>query len=155
MDKTQDTDAFWNEAIKSGATAGDEYWVRRIGGDPETVNIILDLILGGEKCGTFGVQLLQERQPEITPTLGGSAVLVDFDGTPHAVIKTTSLTPVAYKDITEEHLAVEGPGARKLEVWQGIHWPYWTRLLEPHGLEPHENMIVMVEHFDLVYPTPD
>jgi uncharacterized protein YhfF len=59
-----------------------------------------------------------------------------------------SAAPLAYN-------AVEGPGARKLEVWQGIHWPYWTRLLEPHGLEPHEDMIIMVEHFDLVYPTPD
>ena len=96
--------------------------------------------------------LLQERNPAITPTLGGVAVLVDSDGVPHAAIKTTKLTPVAYKDITEEHISVEGPGARKLDVWQNIHWPYWTRLLEPYGLEPSEDMIVMVEHFDLVYP---
>jgi uncharacterized protein YhfF len=155
MEKTQATDTFWDDVKTSGADSGDDYWVRRIGGDPDSVDIILDLILKGEKCGTFGVKMLQERQPEITPTLGGVAVLVDFDGMPRAAIKTTQLTPVAYKDITEAHIAVEGPGARKLEVWQGIHWPYWTRLLEPHGLTPSEDMTVMVEHFDLVYPKSD
>ena len=77
---------------------------------------------------------------------------MDIDGAPHAAIRTDKLTPVAYKDITEDHLTVEGPGARKLEVWQNIHWPYWTSLLEPCGLEPSEDMIVMVEHFELLYP---
>lgn len=152
MDKTPGTDAFWSAAKAAGASLGDDYWVRRIGGNRETVDIILDLVLKGDKCGTFGVRLLQERQPEITPTLGGDAVLVDMDGKPHGIIKTTQLTPVPYKDITEEHLGVEGPGARKLDVWQNIHWPYWTSLLEKHDLEPSEDMIIVVEHFDLMYP---
>ena len=152
MDKTDATNTFFQTAKESGADVGDDYWVRRIGGDPETVNIIIGLILKGDKCGTFGVKMLQERNPAITPSLGGVAVLVDCDGAPHAAIRTDTLTPVAYKDITEEHLTVEGPGARKLEVWQNIHWPYWTSLLKPYGLEPSEDMIIMVEHFDLLYP---
>jgi uncharacterized protein YhfF len=154
MEKTDQTDAFWQNVISKVTGGVDDYWVRRIGGDPETVNIILGLILKGEKTGTFGVKILQERQPEITPTLNGTAVLVDIGGTPHAAVTTTQLTPVAYKDISEEHhLGVEGPGARKLDVWQSIHWPYWTRLLEPHGLTPREDMTIMVEHFELIYPT--
>ncbi len=157
MDKSDATDSFWTKAKKSGADVGDDYWVRRIGGDAETVNIIIGLILEREKCGTFGIKMLQDRNPAITPSLGSVAVLVDMDGKPHAAIKTTTITSVAYKDITEDHISVEGPVARKLEVWQNIHWPYWTRLLEPYGLEPYGlepngDMIVMVEHFDVVYP---
>lgn len=151
MEKTKETDAFWNAAKAAGVPLGDDYWVRRIGGNKETVDIILDLVLRGEKRGTFGVKLLQDRQPEITPSLGGEAVMVDMDGQPHGILKTKQLTPVPYKNISEEHLVIEGPGARKLEVWQDIHWPYWTSLLARHDLEPSQDMIIVVEHFDLVY----
>lgn len=152
MEKTSATDAFWEAAKAADASLGDDYWVRRIGGNRETVDIILDLVLRGEKRGTFGVKLLQERQPEITPNLGGYAILMDMDDAPQAIVKTTQLTPVPYKDITEDHLVVEGPGARKLDVWQDIHWPYWTSLLAKHDLKPSQDMVIVVEHFDRVYP---
>lgn len=152
MEKSAATEAYWNAAKEAGASLEDDYWVRRIGGNKETVDIILDLVLRGEKRGTFGVKLLQERQPEITPILSGEAVMVDMEGKPHGILKTTKLTPVPYQDIAEEHLLIEGPGARKLEIWQDIHWPYWTSLLAQHDLEPSQDMIIVVEHFDLLYP---
>jgi uncharacterized protein YhfF len=153
VDKTDATDAFWQRAKDAGANIGEDYYVRRIGGDPETTAIITDLVVKGLKRGTFGLQWLQERQPELRPDMDKDAMLINHDGVPQAIVKTTGLTPVPYGEITEEHLKVEGPGARELKRWQEIHWPYWTRLLEPHGLEPTQDMLVMVEHFDLVYPT--
>lgn len=152
MEKTTATEAFWSEAKGAGITLGDDYWVRRMGGNRETVDIIIDLVLKRDKTGTFGVQLLQEQDPSIAPTLGMDSVMIDMDGTPRGILKTTQLTPVPYRDITEDHLGVEGPGARKLKVWQDIHWPYWSATLEQKGLTPSEDMIIVVEHFDLVYP---
>lgn len=152
MEKTDKTDAFWDSAKASGVSVGDDYWVRRIGANKETVDNILKLVLDGEKCGTFGLKDLLDRQSGPGPVVGRDAVVIDMDGESHAIVKTTKLTPMAYQDIKEEHLAIEGPGARKLERWQDIHWPYWTNLLKPHGIEPSQDMIVMVEHFDLIYP---
>ena len=136
----------------AGHVPGDEYWVRRIGANQFIVDSILSLVLDGEKCGTFGLKWLHERQPETTPILDGYAVLVDMDEAPQAIIKTTQIKPVAYKDITEKHLVIEGPGARALERWREIHWPYWQGLLKPYDLEPTQEMLVMVEHFNLVVP---
>lgn len=154
MEKTAATEAFWNAAKAAGADLGDTYWVRRMGGNQETVDIIINLVLKGDKRGTFGVKVLQDRQPEIKPTIGMDSIMVDMDGKPHGVLKTTQLTPVPYQEITEDHLVVEGPGARNLKVWQDIHWPYWASTLEQQGLEPSEDMVIVVEHFDLVYPQP-
>jgi len=151
MEKTAATDAYWNAAKASSASIGEDYWVRRIGANKPVVDNILALVLSGEKCGTFGLKHLLDRQPGNGPTMGGEAVVVDMDGVPHAIVRTLQLTPVAYKDITEDHLTIEGPGARQLDRWQEIHWPYWSALLEPHGLEPSADMIVMVEHFELIY----
>jgi uncharacterized protein YhfF len=153
MEKSAATEAFWTIAKRSAAAAvGDDYWVRRLGNTQQTVDSILALVLKGQKHGTFGLKWLHDRDPALSPVLGGMAIMVDMDGTPHAIIKTTQATPVAYKDITEDHLSIEGPGARQLSRWQEIHWPYWQTLLAPHNLEPSEDMLVMVEHFDLVYP---
>lgn len=152
MGKTDSTEKFWQAAKQSNVDLGDDYWVRRIGANKPTVDSILKLVLDGEKCGTFGLRWIQDRQPENTPKVGSDAVVVDMDDVPHAVVRTTRLTEVAYQDITEEHLVIEGPGARKLDRWQDIHWPYWTVLLKPYDLEPSEDMPVMVERFDLMYP---
>lgn len=151
MEKTVATDAYWNDAKTSGASIGKDYWVRRIGANKPIVDNILALVLSGEKCGTFGLKLLLDRQPGSAPTMGGEAVIVDMDGVPHGIVRTSKLTPVAYKDITEGHLTIEGPGARQLDRWQEIHWPYWSALLEQHDLEPSDDMMVMVEHFELIY----
>ena len=151
MEKTAETDAYWNEAKASGTWIGEVYWVRRIGANKPIVDSILDLILSGEKCGTFGLKLLLDRQPGSFPTMGGEAVIVDMDGVPHGIVRTSKLTPVAYKDITEDYLTIEGPGARQLDRWQEIHWPYWSALLDRHDLDPSDDMVVMVEHFELVY----
>ncbi len=151
MDHTAITDAFWGRVKDINSDVGDDYRVRRASGDPKFAPIIMDLILTEKKCGLFGLKHLQDRQPEQVPVMGGVMVLVDFDGTPRGAVQTVKITPVPYKDINDEHLAVEGPGARQIDVWQKIHWPYWTQMLEPFGLEPSEDMIVVVEQFKLIY----
>lgn len=150
MEKTDLTDAFWADVQKAVPNLPDDYRVRRASGNPKFAKIIMDLILTEKKRGLFGLKDLQDRQPEQVPVMGGVMVLVDYDGIPQGAVQTVKITPVAYKDINDEHLAVEGPDARKLEVWQKIHWPYWTQMLEPYGIEPSEDMIVVVEEFKLI-----
>lgn len=155
IEKTAATEAFWSRLKQAvpdaGPDAGDEYRARYASGNPKFAEIIMDLILTEQKRGLFGLDLLQKAQPELAPTLGGVMMLVDYDGKPRGAVKTTDITPVPYKDITEDHLAVEGPDARTLSVWQKIHWPYWTQMLEPLGLKPSEDMIVIIEQFKLIY----
>jgi uncharacterized protein YhfF len=153
MEKTDLTQAFWADVRKAVPDLPDNYRVRRASGNPEFAEIIMDLILTEKKRGLFGLKLLQDRQPEQVPTLGGVMVLVDFEGIPRGAVQTVKITPAPYKDINDEDLAVEGPEARQLDVWQNIHWPYWTTMLEPHGLSPSEDMIVVVEQFKLIYST--
>lgn len=155
MEKTDVTDAFWQDVKAAVPDAGETYGVRRLGANQRMAEIIYDLVKSGEKTGTFGLKMMHDRDPANTPSEGSTTVFVDFDGQPHAAVRVLSLTPTAYKDITEDHLVVEGPGARKLKTWQEIHWPHWTNLLAPHGLEPREDMTVMVERFELLYPPLD
>lgn len=151
MEKTDKTEAFWAEVKQAVPDAPQDYRVRQASGNPKFAKIIMDLIQTEQKRGLFGLKELQERDPDQAPTLGGGMVLVDIDENPCCAVKTVKITPVPYKDVNDEHLAVEGPAARDLKVWQKIHWPYWTEMLGHHGLSPSEDMIVVVEEFKLIY----
>lgn len=152
MEKTDQTDAFWREVKATVPGVDDTYRIRRLGSTQEMSEALYDLIKNRDKTGTFGLKLLHDRDPANAPAVGSCTVFIDFEMKPHIAVKVMSLKPTAYEDITEDHLTVEGPGARVLKTWQDIHWPYWTKLLKPLGLEPSQDMIVMVEQFDLVFP---
>ena len=145
---------FWAEAqnhLPSDAVTQTPH-LRSIGSTKEVSDMILGVILAGEKTGTFSLPWVHVRQPEARPEIYGLSILTDFGGAPRALLRTMSLTIVPYRDIDASHTACEGKGARDLAVWRKIHWPYWASMLKPYGLEPSEDMPVCVERFALLYP---
>ena len=54
--------------------------------------------------------------------------------------------------INHEHVQVEGPNARKVEVWRGIHWDYFGNIMRSMGREPSMQMPVIFHRFELLYP---
>jgi uncharacterized protein YhfF len=150
MEKTLQTDAFWESNAPTTNGMSPNYSVRRIGGNVKTTNIILELIVGGHKTGTFGLKWLQDIKRQPAFSVGCYSVLVDINNFPNAIIQTTQIAIINYCDITEEHLLIEGPNARTLGVWKDIHWPYWSGLLEEASLAPSLTMPIVVETFALV-----
>lgn len=150
MEKTEQTDAFWESKNLIRGPANPIYSVRRIGGNNKTVNIILELIKTRQKTGTFGLKWLQDIKKQPAFEVGQYSVLVDMNHHPDALIRTTEINTINYCDISEDHLLIEGPNARTLEIWQDIHWPFWTDLLEQAKLVPSLAMPIVVEKFELV-----
>ncbi len=153
MEKSDQTEAFWQKVKEVDPDAGDDYRVRSLGADQDMAEMLFDLIKTGNKSGTFGLKMLHDLDPVNAPTVGRVTIMVDFHGKPHLAVKVVEVTPVAYKDITDDHVSVDGPTMRTVEAWKGVHWPFWTALLTKHGLTPSEDMIVEVERFEQIYPT--
>jgi uncharacterized protein YhfF len=145
---------FWEGARKQLPPDAPEQnpHLRSIGSSKEVSDMILSVILAGEKTGTFSLPWVHVRQPEARPEIFGLSILTDFGGAPRALLRTMSLTIVPYRDIDASHTACEGKGARDLGVWRKIHWPYWAAMLKPYGLTPTEDMPVCVERFALLCP---
>ena len=144
MEKTEQTDAVWQKVIEANPDAGEDYRVRSLGADQAMAEMLFDLIKTGQKSGTFGLKMMHDLDPANAPTVGRVTIMVDFNGKPHLAVKVVEVTPVAYKDITDDHVAVDGPTMRTVDAWKGIHWPFWTELLAKNGMEPSEDMIVEV-----------
>ena len=154
MEKTEQTDAFFEKVKEAYPDAGDNYRVRSLGADQAMAEMLFDLIKTGNKSGTFGLKMLHDLDPANAPKVDQITVIVDFHGKPHLAVKVVEVTPVAYKDVTDDHVAVDGPTMRTVEAWKGVHWPFWTDLLAKHGMEASEDMIVEVERFEQIYPAP-
>ncbi len=145
---------FW-EAARSALpeeTAGKAYRTRSFGNDEAISKVILDLILTGKKTGTFAVDWEYEYRGEPRPTSGDLYVVTDHAGVPRALLRITMTERVAFKDIDERHVQCEGPALRSVEPWRKLHWDYWSRTLRAIGREPAEDMPVLYQAFELLYP---
>jgi uncharacterized protein YhfF len=147
-------DAFWRTVREARPEAGlpDQYQVRWIGLDDETTGQIFELIAAGDKNGTFTLPWIIERTDQADPVAGDCIVLIAFDGTPTQCVRLTQIDRVPFGEITAEHTAIDGSPVRALDVWKPLHTQYWNALLEPWSLNVSDDMPVLVEAFELIYP---
>ena len=145
-------EAFWAACAEKtpDMSVDDFYRVRHFGRDAAMSDLLVGLILNGEKTGLFSAAWLTEGDRNATPLTGDYVVLTRFDGTPAAVWRTTSVKTLPFNEVTEEDTQLESPGARPLDVWRQIHWNGWARALEAKGKEPSEDMPITAERFELV-----
>ena len=145
---------FWARAKRqlAGTELPDEYQVRWIGLDLDTTRQVLELIVAGDKTGTFTLPWFVEHTDQPTPAVGDVIILVDFDGHPRLLVKLTHIEPVPFGEITAEHTRIDGTPVRDLAVWIPLHTQYWNRMLEPLGLRVGAEMPVWVEKFELLTP---
>ena len=158
MPAAQPTDAqrqsFLAAAAKAvpGLDAETSQRIRCIGWDQATSETIAQLVVDGEKVGTFSLPWLHAAHPDQKPEIGEFIIQTTYDGVPKALLQTVALELVTFKDIDASYTALDGPGVRDLEVWRGVHTKHWNGLLEPHGKNVAADMPVVVERFVCVYP---
>ena len=142
---------FWNSCREriSNPPADGFYRVRNFGDDPATADLLLNLIVTGEKTVTFPTPWLYEGDRNATPVVGGYSVVTDSAGKPRALLRATSVKTLPFNEVTEADTRLEGPGARPLAAWRQIHWTAYSTRLSPGGKQPAEDMPVTVERFEV------
>ena len=88
------------------------------------------------------------------PRPGDLSILLDADGHPRALIRTTRVDIVPFRDVTEEFAALEGEDDRSLVSWRREHERYFRRVLDGTGVEFDEDLTVALERFEVLYPKP-
>lgn len=145
--------AFLGDAARArpdvSASAG--YQVRWIGVDRASTHRIFELIRCGDKTGTFTLPWIMERTGQAQPVQGRLLVLIDMDGTPTLLVRTTSVRLAIFGRVTAEDTAVDGSPVRDPAVWIPLHTRYWNALLRPFDLAVSDDMPFWIEAFDLVY----
>ncbi|WP_307864845.1 ASCH domain-containing protein [Myceligenerans salitolerans] len=121
------------------------------GDKPEIADELLDLVLAGTKTATTSPAWEYEDAGEPVPQVGELSILLDGERQPRALIRTTSVETVPFDEVDEETAAAEGEDDRTLDSWRTEHEKYFRRNL-PEGREFADDMPLVVERFELLYP---
>ena len=143
-------EAFWRTfADTTGVDATYEAWA--FGGDdtPALATELGSLVRDGPKRATTGMLADYEREGEALPQVGAYSVILDGAGEPVCIIRTTRVEIVAFGEVDEEFAWVEGEGDRSLEYWREAH----VRFFEDEGTSVSDADLVVLERFELVWPT--
>lgn len=92
-----------------------------------------------------------EKNNESFPTVGDIAIVTNWDEEPKAIITTTKVEIVKFKDITAEYACTEGEGDKSLDYWKKVHWEYYRNEMEDFGEYPDEEMKIVCEYFETIW----
>lgn len=151
---TQEVAVFVEQARRVlPAHALDRFKVRTFAGSDELGDVLIDLVATGQKTGTFSLQVEFEGRESEAPRVGDVYVVTRHDGAPKLVFRVDEVELVPFGQISERHLAVEGPKMKgNVQGWRDVHWNLWAPKLRSMGREPSMDMIVIFHHFTLLYP---
>lgn len=110
-----------------------------------------ELVVQGVKRATSTSLWWYETHQHSLPVIGDLYIITNWEGNAKAIIETTKVTPVKYKDITEEYAAIEGEGDKTLAYWKKVHWAYYTREMQEKGAQPSMDMTIVCEQFKTVW----
>lgn len=122
------------------------------GDNPRLADELLALVLAGEKTGTSTAvaELTAAGEPE--PQVGELSIVLDGAGHPRALIRTTQVRRARFGDVDEAFAASEGEDDRTLASWRREHERYWRRVLAGTGVEVDDDLDVLLETFEVLYP---
>ena len=134
----------WNA---SGIQAEYEAWA--FGDDPDT---LAELVRTGVKTATASAYPFYELEGEDLPKAGEYSVILNTKDEAVCIIRTTKVYVTPYREVTAEQAWKEGEGDRSLNYWRWVHEAFFRKELEAVGLGFTENMGVVCEEFEVIYP---
>ena len=131
----------------SGIEAEYEAWA--FGDDPDT---LAELVRTGVKTATASAYPFYELEGEELPKAGEYSVILDTKDEAVCIIRTTKVYVTPYCEVTAEQAWEEGEGDRSLDYWRKVHEAFFRKELEAVNLPFTEDMGVVCEEFEVVYP---
>ena len=146
-------ESFWAEFVAAtGIDGPHQAWAFGDPSLPELSTKLAHLVRDGPKRATAGLASDYDDE-EPMPEPGDLNVILDGDGSPVCVIRTTEVTVRRFGDVDEAFAWDEGEGDRTLTWWRAGH----LRFFEKIGESVEDDTMMMLERFELLWPlsTPD
>ena len=141
----------WEEYCKSNPECcGMEYDAWSYG--TETEDELAALTLYGLKTATSSAFPMYIYENIDLPKEGEYSVILDSQENAVCIIKTTEVKVIPYHHVESMHAFKEGEGDRSLNHWRVEHQRFFTEELERVGQVFTEDMLVVCEEFQVVYP---
>jgi uncharacterized protein YhfF len=91
------------------------------------------------------------HEGEPMPQVGHLQVVTDWHGNPVCIVEISSVSISKYCDVSAEFAAEEGEGDKSLQWWREAHWDFFSKECAELGIEPTQEMMLVLERFKVVY----
>lgn len=144
-----EVERFWRRFVAAtGIDGAHTAW--GFGSDPEMATELGALVRDGPKRATASLRSAYDAG-EPMPAPGDLGVILDGDGRPLCVVRTTAVEVRAFGDVDEEFAWTEGEGDRSLAFWRDAH----IRFFAAGGVPVDDSTPVVLERFELVWDGRD
>ena len=133
--------------LASGLAGEYEAWAFGVDADE-----LAELVRTGVKTATASAHPLYEVDGEGLPRAGEYSVILDSREEAVCIIRTEKVYVTPYRKVTAEQAWKEGEGDRSLAYWRQVHEAFFKQEMENAGLAFTEDMGVVCEEFEVVYP---
>ena len=138
----------WNQYKEINPLAGPEPEAWAFGAAPD---LLAELVAKGVKTATASAYDEYVQYEEELPKVGDLDMVLDGQGQAVAIIETTKVTVIPFRDVSADHAYKEGEGDRSLTYWRQVHEELFTKWLADIGLTFSPESKVVLEEFQLVY----
>lgn len=141
---------FWDAVRPEGVTTTrPDAWA--FGATALMAEELLALVLAGVKTATAGALWDYEAEGDPLPREGQLNIVLDGAGVPRALVRTTTVSVVAFHEVDAEHAWCEGEGDRSLADWREGHERFFTdHALHDRGFAG--DMPIVLERLELIHP---
>ena len=153
IDKTVSN--MWGDFIKSNPESADEEipesWFFH--NNEKDADRLAGLTLQGKKQASSGLYYWYEQADADLPKVGTKHIVTDFKGKAKAIIEIIRVDTVPFKEITKEYAELDmGTNKEPLEKWKEALWEFFSNAMIENGQKPSEDMLVVCEWFDTIWP---
>ena len=143
-----DVEAFWRRFVAATGIDG-LHTAWGFGSSPEQATELGLLVRDGPKRAT--ASLVSDYDDEPMPVPGDLGVVLDGEGEPLCVVRTTGVEVRAFGEVDEEFAWTEGEGDRSLAYWRNAHIRFFVGV----GTPVDEETPVVLERFELLWDGRD
>ena len=144
---------FWNKFImdnpnyKNFIIPGSFYFCD----NKRDADLCAKLVVNGIKQATAPSLWSFKVNNENIPVIGDLNIITNWNKIPKAIIKTTRIENIKYKDITAQFAYIEGEGDRSLSYWKKIHKDYYSREMKGSKEKFTEDLVIVCQYFKTIY----
>lgn len=110
------------------------------------------LVMSGKKRATAPSLWFFESRGLLPPGEGDLDIVTDWAGVAQCIIRTSAVSIVRFCDVSADHALAEGEDDGSLESWRRVHWAYYHRELAGTGYVVSEEMPVVCQLFERIFP---
>ncbi len=141
-------EGFWKEYCEfSNQPTLEHKDVFQFGASPDW---LAELVLEGKKVATTSALFVYDLFSIDIPQVDEYFIVLNGKDEPVAVIRNTKVEVLPFNQVSEEFALSEGEG--DFEYWWNAHVEFFKKETSSNNLEFKEDMLVVCETFEKVYP---